>query len=265
VLIQDAKAIYYGSTELEKAILNNNVVWGKTYLRSRNVLTSEGFSTGTSITKDGFSSSYTTRAANLPGNSDIVNVVRSYWQDWGDDIFDSWGFFYLYDPEFQNYRGIVLNDANFNAADGVISTQTFTFNSRVFTFKYGYPVQGIFKFDISVNDNKTFHFGFDGNLGSNGFTVNNLLAHDYTLNGETFKLHYNNNFQSNLPSESFFTYFVPYEKEKNKTASPYVRKLYNIDNLALYTVALKKGVNIYISKQVDVRDWVINDLEFNFF
>ena len=263
MLISDAKAIYYGSTEIEKAILDGEIVWGKTYLRSKNTLSDEGFQIGTVVTKDGSTANWTTRAPNLPGNTDLV-AVRSYWQDWGDDIFDNWGFFYLYDPEFNNYRAIVLNDANFNAADGVISTQTFTFNSRVFTFKYGYPVQGIFKFDISVNDNKTFQFGFDGNLGSNGFTVNNLLSHDYTLNGESFRLHYNNNFQSNLPSERFYTYFVPYEKERNKTSSPYVRRLYNIDNLALYTVPLRKGVNIYIAKQADTRDWVINDLKLDF-
>jgi hypothetical protein len=263
MLIGDAKAIFYGSSEIEKAILDGNIVWGKTYLRSRNVLTDEGFETGTEVLKDGLVTNRTTRAANLPGNTDFT-APRSYWQDWGDDIFDSWGFFYLYDPEFQNYRAIVLNDANFNAADGIISTQTFTFNSRVFTFKYGYPVQGIFKFDISVNDNKTFQFGFDGNLGSNGFTVNNLLNFDYTLGSESFRLHYNNNFQSNLTTERFYTYFVPYEKERNKMSSPYVRSLYNIDNLALYTVPLRKGVNIYISKQVDTRNWVINDLELGF-
>lgn len=264
MLIANSQAIYYGSTEIEKAILDNEIVWGKLYLTSRNNLTADGFSTGTSVTKDGTSTNYTTRAPNLPGSTDMISVARSYWQDWGDDIFDSWGFFYLYDPEFGNYRGIVLNETNFNAADGVISTQTFTFNSRVFTFKYGYPVQGIFKFDISVNDNKDFQFGFDGNLGSNGFTVNNLLAHDYTIGNETFRLHYNNNFQSNLPSERFYTYFVPYNKSQNKTASPYVRRLYNVDNLALYTVPVKKGVTVYISKQVDTRDWVINDLQLGF-
>lgn len=264
MLITDAKAVYYGSVEIEKAILANQTVWGKTYLRSRNVLADEGFSTGTPVLKDGRSTSYTTRAINLPGNTDIVSVTRSYWQDWGDDIFDSWGFFYLYDPAQNNYRGIVLNESNFNAADGVISTETFTFNSRVFTIKYGYPVQGIFKFDISVNDNNTFQFGFDGNLGSNGFTVNNLLAHDYTLDGESFRLHYNNNFQSNLPTERFYTYVIPYEKSLNKLSTTYTRRLYNTDNLALYTVPVRRGVNIYISKQVDTRNWVINDLELNF-
>jgi hypothetical protein len=85
---------------------------------------------------------YTTRAANLPGDTDMISVARSYWQDWGDDIFDSWGFFYLYDPEFNNYRGIVLNETNFNAADGVISTQTFTFNSRTVYYQIWLPCPG---------------------------------------------------------------------------------------------------------------------------
>jgi hypothetical protein len=261
MLIANAEAIYYGSTEIEKAILDNEIVWGKLYLRSRNVLTAEGFPTGSTITKDGASAIRTTRAANLPGNTDMINVARSYWADWGNDIFDTWGFFYLYDPEFQNYRGIVLNDTNFNAADGTISTQTFTLNSRTFTVKYGYPVQGIFKFDISVNDNKDFQFGFDGNLGSNGSTVNNVLAYDYTIGSQSFRLHYNNNYQGTLPSESFYTYVVPYDKNQNKLSSTYVRRVYDIDNLALYSVPVKKGVTVYLSKQVDVREWVVNDLE----
>jgi hypothetical protein len=261
MLIADSKAIYYGNTEIGKAILNDEIVWGKLYLLSQNSLSDNGFSVGTVITKDGLSTNRTTRAINLPGNSDLT-AVRSYWQDWGDDIFDSWGFFYLYDPELNNYLGIVLN--NINSADGVINTQTFTFNSRTFTFKYGYPVQGIFKFDISVNDNKNFQFGFDGNLGSNGFTVNNLLSFDYSIGNENFRLHYNNNFQSNLTSERFYTYVVPYDKNQNKLTTTYTRRIYDIDNLALYTVPVKKGVTIYISKQVDTRDWVVNDLELRF-
>jgi hypothetical protein len=53
MLIANSQAIYYGSTEIEKAILDNEVVWGKIYLRSRNVLTDEGFSIRHCCTKDG--------------------------------------------------------------------------------------------------------------------------------------------------------------------------------------------------------------------
>jgi hypothetical protein len=263
MLIANSNSIYYGSTELEKAILGGNTVWGKKYLRSRNVLSASGFTVGTTVTKDGSSTNKTTRAINLPGNTDFT-AARSYWSDWGDDIFDSWGFFYLYDPEFNNYRAIVLTEGNFNAADGTISTQTFTLNSRTFTIKYGYPVQGIFKFDISVNDNNSFQFGFDGNLGSNGFTSNNLLSYDYVLNDEQFRLHYNYNVQTNNSSEKFYTYVVPYAKNQNKLLSTYTRRLYDVDNLALYTVPVKRGVTIYVAKQNDVKDWVVNDLELQF-
>jgi hypothetical protein len=263
MLIANSESIYYGNIEIEKAILNEEIVWGKIYLRSKNILSPDGFTVGTPVTKDGLASNKTTRAINLPGTLDFT-AVRSYWSDWGDDIFDGWGFFYLYDPEFNNYSAIVLNDSNFNAADGIISTQTFTLNSRTFTVKYGYPVQGIFKFDISVNDNKNFQFGFDGNLGSNGSTSNNLLSYDYSIGSESFRLHYNYNVQTNLPTEKFYTYVVPYNKNQNKLASTYTRRLYDIDNLALYTVPVKKGVTIYVAKQNDVRDWVVNDLELRF-
>jgi len=262
MLISDSTALYLGSTPLYRAYLDEEIVWGIKYLQSDNVTSANGFTVGTFADKTFTTSNRTTLAAYLPGNTDYT-AARSYWTDWGDDIFDSWGFFYIYDPAFNNYRAIVLTDMD--SADGVQNTATFSLNSRTFTVKYGYPVQGIFKFDISVNDkNKDFIFGFDGNLGSNGTTINSNLAADYTLNDQSFKLHYNYNYQGSNPSEKFYTYVVPYELSKNKATRSFTRHLYNIDNLALYTAPVKRGTTIYVAKQNYVKDWVINDLQIDF-
>jgi hypothetical protein len=262
MLISDAINLYYGNIKAYRAYLNQKIVWGLNYLKSKGNTSAEGFPVGTVIDKTFSTANRKTLAAYLPGTVDF-EAVRSYWTDWGDDIFDSWGFFYIYDPEFNNYRAVVL--PNLDSADGVENTSSFSLNGRTFTVKYGYPVQGIFKIDVRVNDReKNFSFGFDGNLGSNGSTINSNLETSYTINSQNLKLHYNYNYQGSLPSESFYTYVVPYEISKNQNVRPFTRHVYITDNLALYTVPLKRGVTIYISKQADVNAWIINDLNFDF-
>jgi hypothetical protein len=259
MLISDATAINYGTLPLYRAYLGSNLVWGLTDLRSVNNITPDGFSVGTVVNKTFDTANKKTLALYLPGNNDF-EAPRSYWPDWGDDIFDSWGFFYLYDVVANNYRAIVLT--GMDSADGVQNTATFSLNGITYTVKFGYPVQGIFKFDVSSSDpSRSFVFGFDGNLGSNGTTINSNLAADYSVDGESFKLHYNYNYQGALPSENFYTYFVPYEKSKNKTTRSFTRYLYGVDNLSIHSVPVKRGVTIYIAKQQDTKDWIVNDLE----
>lgn len=259
MLISDAKAIYYGDTDIYKAYLGDTLVWGLSYITSQNNTTDGGHTVGSAVNKTTATAQRKTLAAYLPGTLDF-DAVRKYWTDWGDDVFDSWGFFYIYDPEQNNY--LAVNMADMEEDDGVISEDQFLFNGRTFTVRYGYPVQGIFKIDISVDDRtKDFQFGFDGNLGSDSFTINSVLSADYTLNSESFKLHYNYNYQGTLPSEKFYTYFVPYEPSKNKTTRSYTRQLYSTDNLAMYSVPVRRGLTVYVAKQADVKDWIINDLQ----
>jgi hypothetical protein len=259
MLISDATAISYGNTPIYKVYLGEDIVWGVEYLNSENITTAGGFSVGTSVDKTFSTSNKKTLAAHLPGNADF-EAPRTYWPDWGDDIFDTWGFFYIYDVVANNYRAVVLT--GMDSADGVQNTQTFSLNGITYTVKFGYPVQGIFKFDVvSSNRTRDFVFGFDGNLGSNGSTINSNLSQNYTLDGENFTLHYNYNYQGTVPSEKFYTYVVPYERSKNKTTRSFTRYLYNVDNLAIHSVSVKRGVTIYIAKQNDVRDWIINDLQ----
>lgn len=261
MIIGSASAVYYGDVPISRVYCGEKLVFGeRNYITSQNNITDGGFTIGNSVTKDAKTSvSYTSYAANLPGTSDLSGT-RQYWPDWGNDIFDGWGMWYLYDPTQNNYKNIIL--ASPNDLDGVINTQTVSFNGRTFTINYGYPVQGIFKFDIKVDDNITpFQFGFDGNLGSNGTTSNTNLTQSYTLDGESFTLHYNHNIEAGNPPETFYTYVVPYETHLNKSTVPFVKNLYSVENLALYTKEMTKGVTIYVAKGVDVKNWIINDLQ----
>jgi hypothetical protein len=258
MLIDDAVAIYYGETDIYKVYLGSNVVWGISYLTSQENVTAGGYTIGDAVNKTTAIANKTTLSTYAPGAS--FTASRKYWTDWGDDIFDSWGFFYIYDPQVGNY--LAINMANMQEADGVISQETFSLNGRTFTVNYGYPVQGIFKIDVIVNDRDSdFIFGMDGNLGSDSATINSVLSQDYSLGGQDFKLHYNYNYQGTNPPEKFYTYFVPYELLKNKTTRSYTRHLYSTDNLSLYSVPVKRGITIYVAKHNDVKNWIINDLQ----
>ena len=258
MLIDDARAIYYGDTGIYRVYLGDTLVWGISYLTSKGNTSDGGYTIGTSLLKSTDTANKTTLGRYAPGED--FTAERKYWPDWGNDIFDGWGFFYLYDPNEDNY--LALNMSNMQEADGVFSQDDFIFNGRTFTVTYGYAVQGVFKIDISVDDHASdFIFGMDGNLGSDTATANAVLAQEYTLDGQDFKLHYNRNYQSTLPTEDFYTYFVPYEATKNKDTRSYVRYVYSTDNLSIYSVPVKRGITVYVAKQNDVKDWIINDLQ----
>ena len=49
-------------------------------------------------------------AAYAPMNIEINReALGSYWRDWGNDIFDSWGFFYIFDVTTREYYGVSQN------------------------------------------------------------------------------------------------------------------------------------------------------------
>lgn len=260
MLISDARKLYLGSTPITKAYLGSTLVWElpTQLLKSRGLTGSQGLTVGTTITKDMGTLSKTTSGSYTP-NGQALNSTRAYWNDWGNDIFDGWGFFYIYDPKSNSYISPILSPLN--TADGTITTQQFSANGRTFTLKFGYVATGIYKMDVSVNDNNPFVFGMDGNMGSNVSTQNYDYSYAYTKGSENLNLYYNYNVQLTIPNEAFYAYFAPYELDKNKATRPYQKFLYNTDNLAMYTVQLRKGITIYFAKQNDVRQWVVNDLQ----
>ena len=137
----------------------------------------------------------------FPGMADVIeeNIVQgdkasrdrllaSYWLDWGLDIFDGWGYFYLYDVNSRKYYFPLLTPQN--QANGILTTQTFNAFNRTFTIKHGHPVQGIFKFDISVNDSLPFRFGAYGDMGSDGSEDIEDLTYSSRIGSNDLTLYY---------------------------------------------------------------------------
>jgi hypothetical protein len=239
------------------------------YIVSNGYTSSFGLASGSVITKDmtsGIPAASTIAKFAYPGTNKPPTGSSRYWPDWGNDIFDNWGYFYLYNPATDTYSNPVLSPIN--TADGVITTQTTSSFGRTFTIKHGYPIQGVFKFDISVNDNDTFAFGMFGDMGSDGGTSNTNLSSSYTLGGQNFTLYYNRNLQTGVPVEILYTYVIPYETDKNKSTPTYTKLSSGPgihgapqEVLSIYTVNVRNGVTIYFGKTNDIRTWVVNDLK----
>jgi hypothetical protein len=249
---------FTGGTEA-KEWLNNNGYWTSysQFIVSAGKTDTGGFQVGAVIEKDMTVGSFNYDSAGTPNNTN-QNITASEWDDWGEDIFDNWGYFYLYDPTANNYLG--LQFTNINLPDGQFSTQNFSFNGRTFTITQGYPVQGIFKFEIRTNDDQPFVFGEAGNMGSDGSTINTDQTYNYTLDGVNLTLWYNENYQSNNVNERLYSYYVPFVIDENatKTYTDYL----NGDNLYLYSVECTHGLSVYHSKEFDTKQWVVYDLTF---
>jgi len=255
------------------------------YLYSKNNTTDNGFLVGEELYKDMVYINYkiTIDPVNyqtifFPDMAEFVDsnivvgdkssddrLISSYWVDWGDDVFDNWGFIYLYDVESGKYYFPLISPKN--EVNGNIITQTFNTFGRTFTIKQGYPVQGIFKFDISVNDDKPFKFGIYGNVGSDDSTYNENLTYPYTINNTNLTLYYLHNLQIGKPVEQFYVYFIPKLAIKNNSKTYdayYTNNTYNnnmsYDNNNTMSKVITNGLIVYISKTNDVKEWVVNDL-----
>lgn len=238
------------------------------YITSKNLTGSQGLTVGAAITKDMTTGNVPAAIIGdytYPGTLSPPTTSVQYWADWAGDIFDNWGFFYLYNPSTNAYYNPVLTPIN--QADGTITAQTASAFGRTFTITHGYVAQGIFKYTISVNDNDDFVFGAFGDMGSDTATTNTNISSSYTLDGQPFNLYYNRNSDPGV-TERFYTYIIPYEADKNKNTIPYTKRNAGpgvnsgaLEVYSFYTVNVKRGVNVYFSKTNDVKDWVINDLK----
>lgn len=231
-------------------------------IKSRNILGANGFTVGNIVNKDMSNTSCDPLdSASAPNNIGITSgeFTGSRWSDWGADVFDGWGWFYVFNPATNEYYLPLVNPQN--EPDEVISTQTFTAFGKTFTMKQGYPAQGIFKFDISVNDpNFQFIFGSYGELGSDGDGISTNLTYNYSKNSKNFTLFYNKNEEDGDPVEILYSYFVPYQSSLNNTKT-YDDFLVGSDSeFSIFSVPVKQGVTVYFAKTNDVKDWVVNDL-----
>lgn len=201
----------------------------------------------------------------VAGDKDEANRLNaSYWSDLGNDVFDDWGYFYLYDVSSAKYYFPLINPQNQD--DGVITTQTFNAFGRTFTIIHGWVAQGIFKFDISVNDDLQFRFGAYGNMGSDGDEDQYYLS---TVYGAEQTLYYHHHAEMGDTQEILYSYFVP--KNASENASRPFDVYYNIesivdgvttygDDMGMVSKPLTSGLTVYYSKTNDVHEWVIEDL-----
>lgn len=188
--------------------------------------------------------------------SDRLNA--SYWDDLGNDVFDDWGYFYLYDVENGKYYFPLINPQNQD--DGIITTQTFNAFGRTFTIKHGWIVKGVFKFDISVADALQFRFGAYGNMGSDGDEITKNLTHIYTIDGNDRILHYRFDAEEDDDEEILYSYFIPKNNSENNTR-PY-DVYYDDDDMSMVSKELTTGLTVYFGKSYDVRDIVVKDFKY---
>jgi hypothetical protein len=246
-------------------------------LQSRNVTGDAGFNVGRSPTKDMDDEDYRdeydpyTRqneffyemADFIPDNivagdkQESQRFNASYWNDLGNDVFDEWGYFFLYDVETGKYYFPIFSPINL--ADGEITTQEFVAFGRTFTIKHGWTALGIFKFDITVNDNKYFRFGAYGDMGSDGDEVTENIVVPYNINGTDLNLRYHKHQEDGDNVEILYSYFIPKLLEENETQT--YRYNNDSDEMTLISNEVRRGITIYFSKGNDVNEWVINDLE----
>jgi hypothetical protein len=246
---------------------------------SKNNTTDDGFIVGGTVNKDMDNEIYTQefdpysyQSTFFPGMSDFIDsnivsgdkpssdrLIASYWSDLGNDVFDDWGYFYLYDVNSGKYYFPLINPQN--QQDGIITTQTFTAFGRLFTIKQGWAVQGIFKFDISVNDNLPFRFGAYGNMGSDGEEVIDFLTYPYSISSTSLTLHYMKHSEEGDNRETLYSYFIPKVISQNNSQTYVFNN--DSDENSIISNEITKGLIVYFSKTNDVKEWIVNDLAIN--
>lgn len=246
-----------------------------TTVQSKDNTTADGFTIGGEVEKDMDNENYTEEFDPYDYQSDFFtgmadftdeNIVAgdkdesdrlnaSYWDDLGNDVFDDWGYFYLYDPTLGKYYFPLISPQNQD--DGSLTTQTFITFGRTFTIRHGWAVQGIFKFDISVADNLPFRFGAYGNMGSDGDQETQDLSHP--VSGTNFTLWYRRDAEEGDTNEQLYSYFIP-KKISENSSQTYEVNYDDDDYMSLRSKEVTRGLLIYFAKSNDVKDWVINDL-----
>lgn len=199
----------------------------------------------------------------LGGDKDPEDRLRaSYWNDLGNDVFDDWGYFFLYDVDAGKYYFPLLSPQNLS--DGIITTQSFTnvFDEGLtFTISHGWRAKGIFMMNISCNNSDfVFRFGAYGNLGSDGDNDYDMST-TYNYDGVKNTLFYHHYAEEGDSEEGLYSYFIPYKASDKLTKTH--TSLYNpedTDDNSLITKAITEGVKVYFSKQNDVKDFIITDI-----
>ena len=184
------------------------------------LLVKRGAIVGGEVTKDMDNENYTEefdpfnlQEVLFPGMADFIDenivlgdknegdrLIASYWNDLGNDVFDDWGYFFLYDVEGGKYYFPLLNPQNLS--DGIITTQNFNnvFDEGLnFTISHGWRAKGIFMMNISCSNAEfIFRFGAYGNFGSDGDENDYDVSTEYTYDGVTQTLFYHHHAEEDL-------------------------------------------------------------------
>lgn len=257
----NSSQLYQEGESLECYTQQLNIRNNQRYIRSKGLTGTQGLGVGVSATKDMEvgESEETLYAAQAPNNIGVEegSVVCTFWNDWGHDVYDDWGHFYIFNVSTNQYYFPQL--VHLNLPDGDLRTEVMDAFGKVFTIIHGWCAQGIYKFDVSCDDSSfQFIFGAYGDMGSDDETINDNYT--YTLGDTTFTLYYNRNIEEGDLNERLYSYFIPYELELNRSKT-YVDSVVSTDELSLYSVPVRKGITVYFAKGNDVREWVINDLQ----
>jgi len=197
---------------------------------------------------------------NISGN-------RFIWPDWGNDVFDGWGTWYIYDEN--NKTAAHIKFSNTNGADGQIYEETVsnsTFHGKSFRIRHGWVDQGIFRLDITCNDvNFVFSVGHWGNMGSDGSNQQFLLqSPGNVLTGSTNRnLFYLTNQQTSSSNEIFSLYCIPKVVDQNVggwNSSRFYAGIESTDNLYMYVKSITHGVTFYYAKSLDQTSAVSGDI-----
>lgn len=243
---------------------------------SKKNITTGGFTVGGTVTKDMSIESYDDQidpydyqSSFFPGMANFVdgNIIAgdkdsgdrlnaTYWSDLGNDVFDDWGYFYIYDVSMGKYYFPLIISQN--QPDGVFKTQTFDISGHIFTITHGWAVQGIFKFEISVNDNMPFRFGGYGNMGSDGDEFYEDLTYAYSIGSTNLTLYYHHHAEDGNSDEQLWSYFIPKKVSENNSQTYNV--YYDGDDMSMVSKVVSEGLIVYFAKRNDVKEWVVNDL-----
>ncbi len=183
------------------------------------------------------------------------------WSDWGDDIFDGFGNFYVFNPATNEYNFFILDINQMNGNDRDIYSEQFSAFGETFEVTYGYLTRGVFRMQIRCIYNYSFPFIFGcyGDMGSDESTIN---TNQQSTIDSNYTLYYNRNVESGDSTERFFTYIIPMNMSEYVNEKPYYDYIYSDDRLSIYTKPMTWGVNVYFSKTNDVRQVVKADLRF---
>ena len=248
-------------------------------LYSRGLTDLQGFDYGDtrSLTKDMVTATTVTiplaYGAKEAGSALSPTGQAYHWSDWGNDVLDGWGHWYIYNTATGAASHIQFG--TLNGPNGTVYTERQNHHSKMFTIKHGWVVNSIFKLDVECED-PTFSFsiGMYGNLGSDNATFQEDAQHT-TSSGGTLSYNFNGNSSTGASSKSLFTHFIPKQRSFNDaitlTGNNFTTNLNtNVDTNGgqhgIWSDSLQIGATMYFVKgavggiEKSRSDWVAHDI-----